>query len=219
MIGNNNLVGHLLSAGARRLRRSRGTIIYHQDDEALSIYYIERGSVDATVLTDAGRPFIVDRFNDGDFFGEESLIENAQYACSNVTSSSCEFLELSGRTLRDVLKEDNDASDYLTAYLIKRKANIQNRLLDVMFNTTEQRLAHTLASLSRPQHDGVSVITGFTHEMLAELVGTTRTRITFFMNKFRRMKLIDYRGGVITIRPELLRHIQPSHGHNEIGSR
>ena len=178
--------------------RRRGDVIYSQGDPCDSVLYIQKGGVKLGVLSHAGKEAIVAMLGPGDFFGEGSLagqvVRMATATCTNHSS----LLVIEKQQMTRLLHEQHDLSDRFLAYVLARNIRVEADLVDQLFNSSEKRLARTLLLLARygkqdiPHH----VLPKISQEMLAEMVGTTRSRVNFFMNKFKKLGFIEYNGGL-----------------------
>lgn len=188
------------SAGiARRVVQFRANaVIFAQGDPADTVMYIQKGSVQLSVLSDTGKQAIVATLGAGDFFGEGALAaQPVRIGTASATVAST-VLVIDKREMIHVLHEQHDFSDRFIAHMLARNVRIEADLVDQLFNSSEKRLARTLLLLARygkqdePQH----VLPKVSQEALAEMIGTTRSRVNFFMNKFRKLGFIEYDGGL-----------------------
>jgi CRP/FNR family cyclic AMP-dependent transcriptional regulator len=175
-------------------------------DPAASIYFVQTGRIKITVVSAAGKEAVLAMPGPHDFFGEGSLVKQAVRVSTAETLESSIVFRVEKRAMIRSLHEQSDLSEKFMAALLTRNIDIEEDLCDQLFNHSEKRLARVLLKLARlREHDVVqdANIPVLSHEILAEMVGTTRSRITHFMNKFRTMGLIEYNGELV-IRTELL---------------
>jgi CRP-like cAMP-binding protein len=188
------------------LTTKRGGRIFSQGDKSDAIYFIEDGKVRISVVSGGGKEAVLVILSSGDFFGEGCLVgQTARISTAMALEASILFRVEKGAMLR-ALSSQPRLSEKFVASVLMRNINLEEDLCDQLFNHSEKRLARVLLKLARlRQHDALpdAGIPVLSHETLAEMVGTTRSRITHFMNKFRKMGLIDYNGELI-VRTELL---------------
>ena len=188
------------SAGvARKIRRfKKAEIIFSQGTRADSVMYIQDGGVKITVLSAAGKEAIIAILGPGDFFGEGCLAgQTVRMGNARATASSTVLVVDKNEMLR-VLHEHQDLSDLFLHFVLARNIRIEEDLVDRLFNSIEKRLARALLLLARygKKDQTPRVLSKISQETLAEMVGTTRTRVNLFMNKFRKMGFIRYNGGI-----------------------
>jgi len=188
------------SAGiARRVVEFRAhAVIFSQGDPSDSVMYIQKGGVQLSVLSETGKQAIVATLGAGDFFGEGALAgQPVRMGTASATVAST-VLVIEKQEMIRVLHQQHDLSDRFIAHMLARNVRIEADLVDQLFNSSEKRLARTLLLLARygrqdePQH----VVPRISQEALAEMIGTTRSRVNFFMNKFRKLGFIEYDGGL-----------------------
>jgi CRP-like cAMP-binding protein len=188
------------SAGiARRVVKFRANaVIFSQGDPADTVLYIQKGEVQLSVLSETGKQAIVATLGARDFFGEGALAgQPLRMGTASATVPST-ILVIDKHEMVRVLHEQHDFSDRFIAHMLARNVRIEADLVDQLFNSSEKRLARTLLLLARygkqdePQH----VLPRVSQEALAEMIGTTRSRVNFFMNKFRKLGFIEYNGGL-----------------------
>jgi CRP/FNR family cyclic AMP-dependent transcriptional regulator len=188
------------SAGVARqvVKFHRGAVIYAQGDPANAVMYIQEGGVKLSVVSSVGKEAVVGMMVSGDFFGEGCLAGQSVRMGTATAMTPTTVLEIAHKQMLDVLHEQHTLSDLFISYILKRNIRIEEDLVDQLFNSSEKRLARTLLLLARygkpdkPQR----VLPKVSQEMLAEMVGTTRSRVNFFMNKFRKLGFIKYNGGI-----------------------
>jgi CRP/FNR family transcriptional regulator, cyclic AMP receptor protein len=173
-------------------------IIYSQGDAADSIFYIHKGKVKLTVVSNQGKEAVVAILGVGEFFGEGCLLSGQIKRMATATAMSvCSFTRLEKTAALRVLKDEPTFSEMFLQHLLARSIRIEEDLVDQLFNSSEKRLARVLLLLANFGKEGkpeTVIITKMSQETLAEIVGTTRSRVSFFMNKFRKMGFISYNG-------------------------
>ena len=176
----------------------RGEVIFTQGDLCKHVLYIQKGNVKLSVLSKAGRQAVVAMLGIGEFFGEGCLAgQPVRMATATATATSRILLIDKGRMVR-LLHKQHALSDRFITHMLARNIQIEADLIDQLFNSSEKRLARTLLLLARyGKHDKpVRVVPAISQETLAEMVGTTRSRVNFFMKKFQRLGFIDYTNGL-----------------------
>jgi CRP-like cAMP-binding protein len=190
----------LESAGlSRRLVRfARGATVFAQGAQANSVFYIQNGGVKLSVLSSAGKEAVVAILGPGDFFGEGCLAGQPLRMGSATTVVPTAVLRIDKREMTRTLHEQPEFSGRFIAHMLVRNIRIEEDLVDQLFNSSEKRLARTLLLLARYGKDEAPprVLPKLSQETLAEMVGTTRSRVNFFMNKFRKLGFIEYNGGL-----------------------
>ena len=186
------------SAGvARRVRElKKAEIVYSQGDAAESVMYLQKGGVKLTVVNEVGKEAIVGVLGPGDFFGEGCLAgQPVRIGTASATTPSTVLVIEKGQMLK-VLHEQHELSDRFINFMLARSIRIEEDLIDQLFNSSEKRLARTLLLLARygQEERAHGVMPNVSQETLAEMVGTTRSRVNFFMNKFRKLGFIEYNG-------------------------
>jgi CRP-like cAMP-binding protein len=176
----------------------RDDVIFAQGDPCEHVLYIHKGGVKLSVISKAGREAVVAMLGPGEFFGEGCLAgQPVRMGSATATTESTILLVDKNRMLR-LLHNQHAMSDRFIAHMLARNIRIEEDLIDQLFNSSEKRLARTLLLLARyGKHDPVQqTLPKLSQETLAEMVGTTRSRVNYFMNKFRRLGFIEYNGGV-----------------------
>jgi CRP/FNR family transcriptional regulator, cyclic AMP receptor protein len=192
--------GFLDSAGvARKVKKfKRAEVIYSQGDVAHSVMYLQEGGVKLSVVNEVGKEAVVAILGPGDFFGEGCLAgQNVRMGtATGVTPSTVLVIEKS--EMFKVLHEQHALSDRFISFMLARNIRIEEDLVDQLFNSSEKRLARTLLLLARygKEDKPHGVLPQVSQETLAEMIGTTRSRVNFFMNKFRKLGFIKYNGGL-----------------------
>ena len=190
----------LATVGARRTAKEyhENQTIFSQGDRADTVYFIERGRVKLTVLSRQGKQAVIALLAPGNFFGEGCLAgQPLRMSTATATTDSSVVLLPKAAMLR-ALHEDAEFSETFTTYLLSRNIRIEEDLVDQLFNSSEKRLARILLLLANFGKEGrpERVVPNVSQETLAAMVGTTRSRVSFFMNKFRKLGFIEYNGGL-----------------------
>jgi CRP/FNR family transcriptional regulator, cyclic AMP receptor protein len=172
-------------------------IIFVQGDLADAVFYIQTGKVKLTVVSKTGKEATIGILGDGDFFGEGSLAGQALRMGAATALTDCAVLRIDKKAMMKALHREHEFSDMFVAYLLARNIRYEEDLVDQLFNSSEKRLARILLLLARFGKEGVpeTVISKVSQESLAEMIGTTRSRVSFFMNRFRKLGFIDYHAG------------------------
>ena len=188
------------SAGlGRKVVKFRGEeTVFAQGDPANNVMYIQEGGVKLTVVNETGKEAVVAILGPGDFFGEGCLTGQAIRMATATTVALTTVLEIEKHEVIRVLHDEHEFSDRFIAYTLARNTRIEEDLIDQLFNSSEKRLARTLLLLARygAQDQPQKVIPNVSQETLAEMIGTTRSRVNFFMNKFRKLGFIQYNGEI-----------------------
>jgi CRP/FNR family transcriptional regulator, cyclic AMP receptor protein len=188
------------SAGvAKKVRQfKRAEIVFSQGSSADSVMYIQAGGVKITALSASGKEAIVAILGPGDFFGEGCLAGQPLRMGNATATTSSTVLVIGKKEMLNVLHEQHDLSDLFINFVLRRNIRVEEDLVDQLFNSTEKRLARTLLLLARygQQDRPQGVLPKVSQETLAEMIGTTRTRVNLFMNKFKKLGFIRYNGGI-----------------------
>ena len=187
-----------IGQGRKCLTVARKKRIFVQGDPADAVFYILKGKVRLTVVSKTGKEAIIGILSQENFFGEGSLAGQALRMGSAAAMTDCQILRIEKKAMMDALHHEHALSDLFVAYLLARNIRYEEDLVDQLFNSSEKRLARVLLMLAHFGKEGVpeTVVPKISQETLAEMVGTTRSRVSFFMNRFRKMGFIDYAGGV-----------------------
>src|ERR1700726_4666503 len=171
--------------------------IFAQGDSSDAVFYIKEGQVKLTVVSKSGKEATIGILNKGDFFGEGCLTGQALRLCSATAMTDSTVMKIDKKSMVEVLHREHAFSDTFVAYLLTRNIRYEEDLVDQLFNSSEKRLARILLLLAHFGKEGKpeTVIPKISQESLAEMVGTTRSRVSFFMNRFREMGFVDYSGG------------------------
>jgi CRP/FNR family cyclic AMP-dependent transcriptional regulator len=173
-------------------------IVFSQADPADSIFYIQKGKIKLTVVSSHGKEAVVAILGERAFFGEGCLAGQPLRMATATTMSECTIVRLEKATIVRVLRDEPAFSEVFLSYLLSRNIRIEEDLVDQLFNSSEKRLARVLLLLANFGKEGKPepVIAKMSQETLAEIIGTTRSRVSFFMNRFRKLGFIDYNGGL-----------------------
>ena len=169
-------------------------MIFSQGESSDAVFYIQKGKVKLTVVLKTGKEATIGILKEGDFFGEACLTGQPLRLCSATALTDCSVMRVEKKTMMEVLHEERAISDVFVAYLLTRNIRYEEDLVDQLFNSSEKRLARMLLMLAHFGKEGASqpVIPKISQETLAQMVGTTRSRISFFMNRFKKLGFIDY---------------------------
>jgi len=180
--------------------------IFRQGDSSDSVFYVQKGKVKLTVLSKAGKEATIGILNEGDFFGEGCLTGQPFRLCSATAMTDCSVMRIDKKSMNDVLHREHAFSDMFVAYLLARNIRYEADLVDQLFNSSEKRLARILLLLAQFGKEGKpeTVIPKMSQETLAEMIGTTRSRVNFFMNRFREMGFVDYSSEGLQVHSSLL---------------
>jgi len=172
--------------------------IFAQGDPAEAVFYLQTGKVRLTVVSKTGKEATIGILSDGSFFGEGSLAGQVLRMGSATAMTDCAALRIDRKAMVDALHREHTFSDLFVAYLLARNIRYEEDLVDQLFNSSEKRLARVLLMLAHFGKEGVpeTVVPKISQESLAEMVGTTRSRVSFFMNRFRKLGFIHYNGGL-----------------------
>jgi CRP/FNR family transcriptional regulator, cyclic AMP receptor protein len=171
--------------------------IFAQGDAADAVFYIQGGKVKLTVVSNIGKEATVGILTDGDFCGEGCLGGQPLRMGSAIAMTECSILRIDKKAMMEALHREHEFSDLFVAYLLARNIRYEEDLVDQLFNSSEKRLARILLLLAHFGKEGKpeTVIPKISQETLAEMVGTTRSRVSFFMNRFRKLGFVEYSGG------------------------
>src|SRR6476469_2277211 len=161
-----------------------------------AVFYIKEGKVKLTVVSEIGKEATIGILSEGAFFGEGCLTGQRLRLCSATAMTDCSVMRIGQKSMVEVLHREHQFSDLFVAYLLARNIRYEEDLVDQLFNSSEKRLARILLLLAQFGKDGKpeAVIPKMSQETLAEMVGTTRSRVNFFMNRFRKLGFITYNG-------------------------
>ncbi len=180
--------------------------IFAQGDAADALFYIQSGKVRLTVVSNNGKEATIGILGEGDFFGEGCLAGQPLRMAAATSMTDCELLRIEKKAMMQALHREHALSDMFVAYLLTRNIRYEEDLVDQLFNSSEKRLARILLLLAHFGKEGVptTVIPAISQETLAEMVGTTRSRVSHFMNNFRKLGFVDYDGSGLEVHSSLL---------------
>jgi CRP-like cAMP-binding protein len=177
---------------------SKDQMVFSQGDPANAVFYIQKGKVKLTVVSNAAKEAVIAILGPGDFLGEGCLAAQPLRMATATAISDCSIVRLERAAMIRVLHDEPAFSEMFLAYVLSRNMRIEEDLVDQLFNSSEKRLARVLLLLANFGKQGKPEprIAKISQETLAEMIGTTRSRVSFFMNKFRKMGFIEYNGGL-----------------------
>ncbi len=187
-----------IGAGRKLLAVPGKQTIFTQGDGADAVFYIQKGKVRLTVVSKIGKEATIGMLSEENFFGEGALAGQVLRMGSAAAMTDCELLRIEKKAMMEALHREQALSDMFVAYLLARNIRYEEDLVDQLFNSSEKRLARVLLLLAHFGKEGIpeTVVPKISQETLAEMVGTTRSRVSFFMNRFRKLGFIHYAGGV-----------------------
>jgi CRP-like cAMP-binding protein len=187
-----------ISEGRKLVIFPKKQTIFAQGEFADAVFYLQTGKVKLTVVSKTGKEATIGILGEGNFFGEGALAGQALRMGSATAMTDCAVLRIDKKAMMEALHRESAFSDMFVAYLLARNIRYEEDLVDQLFNSSEKRLARILLLLARFGKEGIpeTVVPKISQEMLAEMVGTTRSRVSFFMNRFRKMGFIHYNGGL-----------------------
>jgi len=186
-----------IGEGRKLLTISKKQTVFAQGDGADAVFYVQKGKVRLTVVSKTGKEATIGIVSERNFFGEGALAGQILRMGSAAAMTDCEILRVDKKAMMDALHREHTFSDMFVAYLLARNIRYEEDLVDQLFNSSEKRLARVLLLLARFGKEGIpeTVVPKISQETLAEMVGTTRSRVSFFMNRFRKLGFIHYAGG------------------------
>jgi CRP/FNR family cyclic AMP-dependent transcriptional regulator len=189
---------HSVGNSRRQVTYQPAQVIFAQGDPCTSVLYIQDGGVKLSILSGSGKEAVVAMFGPGDFFGEGALAGQPLRIATATAVETSQILMVQKRAMVRLLHSQHAFSDRFIAHMLARNIRIEEDLVDHLFNSSEKRLARTLLLLARYGKQNVPprVLPKLSQEVLAEMIGTTRSRVNFFMNKFRKLGFIEYNGGL-----------------------
>ncbi|MGA2456164.1 MAG: Crp/Fnr family transcriptional regulator [Terriglobales bacterium] len=172
--------------------------IFAQGDTADAVFYVQTGKIKLTVVSKTGKEATIGILGNGDFFGEGGLAGQLLRMSSATAMTDCAILRIEKKAMMEALHREHEFSDLFVAYLLARNIRYEEDLVDQLFNSSEKRLARILLLLAHFGKEGTpeAVVPKISQETLAEMIGTTRSRVSFFMNRFRKLGFIHYNGGL-----------------------
>lgn len=174
----------------------KNEVLYAQGDKADSVYYIKKGKVKITVVSTQGKEAVVGILDVDEFFGEGCLIGQPKRLATATAFTDCTTMRVDKIEINRVLQDEQNFSKMFVTHILKRGARVEEDLIDQLFNSTEKRLARVLLLMANFGKEGrpEPIVSKITQETLAEMIGTTRSRVSHFMNKFRKLGFIQYNG-------------------------
>jgi CRP-like cAMP-binding protein len=187
-----------VSAGKTETIYSRGRLVFSQDDRCDAIFYLKDGKVKLTVVSAQGKEAVVALINVGDFFGESCLAGQTVRMASAVTLTDSTIIRIEKTTMVRALRSRTEFSEKFMTYLLARNTRIEADLVDQLFNSSEKRLARVLLLLANIGREAKPepLLAKISQETLAEMIGVTRPRVSYFMNEFRKLGFISYNGNL-----------------------
>jgi CRP/FNR family cyclic AMP-dependent transcriptional regulator len=186
--------------GGRTVSKYRkNQLVYRQGEAADSVYYIQTGKAKKTVVSEQGKEAVVAVLGAGDFFGEGCLAGQALRLGSVATLTECAITRIPKAEIISVIHKEPAFAELFISHLLARNSRVEEDLVDQLFNSSEKRLARTLlllANFGKEESEPEPILAKISQETLAEMIGTTRSRVSAFMNKFRQLGLIDYNGHI-----------------------
>jgi CRP-like cAMP-binding protein len=184
--------------GKAILEFRKDQVVFAQGDAADTVFYIQKGQVKVVVISEQGKEAVVGIFGPGQFFGEGCLNGHSVRIATTTAMEDCLLTAITKAAMLAVLHDQPKFSEMFMAYLLTRNSRIEEDLIDQLFNSSEKRLARLLLLLANFGKEGSPqpIIPNISQETLAEMIGTTRSRVSFFMNKFRKLGFISYNGKV-----------------------
>jgi CRP/FNR family transcriptional regulator, cyclic AMP receptor protein len=175
-----------------------GQIVFSQGDPADTVFYIQSGKVKVTVVSEQGKEAVVALLGTNDFFGEGCLAGQSRRIATVATMTDSVIVRLEKAAIFRVIHREPAFSEMFIAHLLGRSIRIEADLVDQLFNSSEKRLARLLLLLANfgKEENPEPILATISQETLADMIGTTRSRVSFFMNKFRKLGFIDYNGGI-----------------------
>jgi CRP/FNR family transcriptional regulator, cyclic AMP receptor protein len=180
------------------LKLAAGEAVFQQGDAAEAVFCVRSGRVQLTVLSDQGKEGVIALFGPGEFFGEGCLAAQPIRLASAVATMPSEIVRIEKAGMARLLRDNHEFAEVFTAFLVSRNIQVEADLVDQLFNSSEKRLARLLLLMANFNNDGElrPIVPKISQEVLAARVGTTRSRINFFLNKFRKLGLIEYNGSM-----------------------
>jgi CRP/FNR family cyclic AMP-dependent transcriptional regulator len=187
----------IIGEGRKAMLFAKRQTIFAQGDAADAVFYLQTGKVKLAVVSKTGKEATIGILSERSFFGEGSLAGQALRMGTATAMTDCCVMRIEKKAMMNALHREQTLSDMFVAYLLARNIRYEEDLVDQLFNSSEKRLARVLLMLAHFGKEGVpeTVVPKITQETLAEMVGTTRSRVSFFMNRFRKLGFIDYAGG------------------------
>jgi CRP/FNR family transcriptional regulator, cyclic AMP receptor protein len=187
-----------VGAGKTILKLAKNKHVFEQGDVADTVFYIQKGRVKLTVLSEQGKEAVVGILEPGQFFGEACLNGHPLRIATTTTMEACVITSIAKEAMITALHTEPTFSELFMAYLLTRNSRVEEDLIDQLFNSSEKRLARLLLVLAHFGKEDIPqpILLDISQETLAEMIGTTRSRVSYFMNKFRKLGLISYNGKI-----------------------
>jgi len=205
-----DIAKYLETAGVRRsiANYRKGQTIFSQGDDCTTVLYLQQGTVKLTIVSPAGKEAVIAILYPGDFFGEGCIAGQPRRVARAVAVQPVSVLAINKNEMLRVIHAEHEFSDRFISHMLKRNVRIEEDLADQLFNSSEKRLARALLLAARygKEEQAEKIVGKISQETWAEMIGTTRSRVSYFMNKFRRLGYIKYNGG-LQINSSLLRVI------------
>jgi CRP/FNR family cyclic AMP-dependent transcriptional regulator len=199
---------YLQTAGVERkiVNYTKGQVIFSQGEPCYGVMYLQRGCVKLSITSSAGKEAVIALLDAGEFFGEGAIAGQPMRVATATATESTSVLLIARKEMIRVLHEEHEFSDRFVAYMLQRNVRVEEDLADQLFNSSEKRLARALLLVARygKEDQPEKIIARLSQETLAEMIGTTRSRVSFFMNRFRKLGYIKYNGS-LSINSSLLR--------------
>jgi CRP/FNR family cyclic AMP-dependent transcriptional regulator len=185
-----------VSEGTTITKYRKGQTVFSQGDAADAVFYLQAGKLKLSVVSEQGKEAVVAILGPGSFFGEGCLNGHARRIATTTAMDECVITRIAKAAMIATMHKEPKFSELFMAHLLKRNGRIEEDLIDQLFNSSEKRLARLLLLLANFGKEGspTPIVGKISQEMLAEMIGTTRARVSFFMNKFRRLGFIEYNG-------------------------
>lgn len=191
---------YLQTAGVERkiATYSKGQTIFSQGEPCLAVMYLQRGGVKLTIMSSAGKEAVIALLCAGEFFGEGAIAGQPMRVATATATESTSVLLIAKQEMIRVLHDEHEFSDRFVSYMLQRNVRVEEDLADQLFNSSEKRLARALLLVARygKEDQPEKIVAKPSQETLAEMIGTTRSRVSFFMNRFRKLGYIKYNGGL-----------------------
>src|SRR6202790_3315367 len=195
-----DVADYLSNAGTSRhvIKYKKGQALFSQDDPCNDVWYIQSGNAKLTIVNPQGKEAVLAILGPGDFLGEGCIIGNPVRMVTATAIAPLNAMSIDKKEMMRVLHDEQEFAEKFIHYMLERNIKVEADLVDQLFNSSEKRLARALLILARYGKEGEpeTLVAKISQETLAELVGTTRSRVNFFMNKFRKLGFIHYNGGL-----------------------
>lgn len=188
-----------IGEGRKLIKYPKNQLIFSQGDPADAVFYLRKGKVKATVLSEHGKEAVIAILGPNEFFGEKCLARQPLRLTTVTTIAECVVVRVEKAVMTRMIHQQTAFSEMFIAHLLDRTIRVESDLIDQLFNSSEKRLARVLLLLANFGKDEAPqpILEKITQETLAEMIGTTRSRISFFMNKFRKLGLVEYNGHIV----------------------